>query len=154
MSKTRQARPIVLCAATCVCVVVLSVAKADLIIIDDNSTITIDPNSQAGMHSWVVDGQDQLNQQWLWYRTAGMTKEESIDTLTLAMAATSDPDFDNVDELAFLRYTKPGVFKIELYLLLNGGAVGSQVSDLAESIEITNLSTSDVLKLSFFQYCD
>ena len=128
-------------------------AIGDLILIDDSSTVGIDPNTQDGMKSWVVDGTEHLYQQWFWYRTGTMTKEESIDTLTLDIAGTTDTDFDGNDESAFMRYVKAGEFKIEIYLTLNGGAPGSTTADIGESIEITNLSGAS-LEFHFFEYCD
>ncbi len=41
---------------------------APITLVDHNSSVTIDPDSQAGMHDWVVDGVDHLFQQWFWYR--------------------------------------------------------------------------------------
>jgi len=46
-----------------------------------NSVVKIDPFNPSGMNSWVVDGQNQLYQQWFWYRTASQTREYSIDTI-------------------------------------------------------------------------
>lgn len=130
-------------------------ASADLVLADDNSTMTIDPNSQAGMYSWVVDGTDHLYQQWFWYRVAGMDWEESIDTLDLDFAGVADSIFDpDTDpEQGYLRYISANLFEIEITLVLNGGGPGTRTSDLAESIEIINL-TGDTLNMSFFQYCD
>jgi len=38
---------------------------------DGGSSATIDLGSSAGMNNWSVLGQNQLNQQWFWYRTDG-----------------------------------------------------------------------------------
>ena len=38
---------------------------------DGGSSATIDLGSSAGMNNWTVLGQNQLNQQWFWYRTDG-----------------------------------------------------------------------------------
>lgn len=38
---------------------------------DGGSTATVDLGSSAGMNNWTVNGQNQLNQQWFWYRTDG-----------------------------------------------------------------------------------
>ncbi len=52
---------------------------------DNNSVAQINPNSQSGMFNWSVDGQNQLNQQWFWYRI-GNTPEQSIDTISAPLA--------------------------------------------------------------------
>ena len=59
-------------------------AKADVVLTDFNSTVVIDPTSQAGMYTWTVDGVDQMWQQWFWYRIGSAGPEQSIDTLGLA----------------------------------------------------------------------
>src|SRR5579872_6941736 len=38
---------------------------------DGGSTASVDLGSSAGMNSWTVNGQNQLNQQWFWYQTDG-----------------------------------------------------------------------------------
>lgn len=43
-------------------------AKADVVLTDLNSVVSIDPSSSWGMHTWTVDGVDQMYQQWFWYR--------------------------------------------------------------------------------------
>jgi len=145
------------CLVVMACAVVVGAGAApvaaDIILIDDSSTATIDPGSQDGMKSWVVDGVEHLQQQWFWYRTGAMTSEESIDTLTLDISGTTDTDFDGNHETAFIRYVEAGEFKIEIYFTLNGGATGSHTADIAESIEITNLS-GESMDFHFFQYCD
>src|SRR5579872_7404260 len=47
---------------------------------DGGSTATIDLGSSAGMNSWTVNGQNQLQQQWFWYQTDGGVAK-SIDTI-------------------------------------------------------------------------
>ena len=42
---------------------------------DGGSTATVDLGSSAGMNSWTVNGQNQLNQQWFWYRANGGTAQ-------------------------------------------------------------------------------
>ena len=57
------------------------------VITDQNSTASIQPNTQAGMFSWTVDGVNQLSKQWFWYAMGprgASSPPASIDTLTLA----------------------------------------------------------------------
>jgi PEP-CTERM motif len=116
-------------------------------LIDQNSSATIDPDSQAGMFNWFVDGQDQLAQQWFWYRIGPAGSESSIDTLSTPAVST----FDGTRGLSLLY--AGSVFSVQVDYLLTGGATGSGQSDIGESIRITN-STDTALDLHFFQYTD
>src|SRR5208337_545666 len=53
-----------------------------------NSSVSIDLGSQAGMYNWTVDGQNQLNQQWFWYRVGSSGPEASIDTIGMPTVQT------------------------------------------------------------------
>ena len=133
-----------------------AVQAAPLVLQDHNSTAIIDTQSQAGQSAWTVDGVNQLNKEWFWYRTDAMTHESSIDTLPLVGAFTSDtnPFSDpRADNLAALYADPNQQFQIEVGLQLRGGAAGSGRSDLAEQISIHNLSNSP-LTFHFFQYVD
>src|SRR5215471_15884878 len=47
-----------------------------------NSSASVNLGSQAGMYQWAINGQNQLNQQWFWYRVDGdPTGQHSIDTI-------------------------------------------------------------------------
>jgi hypothetical protein len=128
-------------------------ATAQIQLIDQNSSVTIVTNSSAGQNHWVVDGSDVLHQQWFWYRVGNTGGQNSIDTLPALFALSdTDPFTDNhLDTLSAL-YTGAG-FTIQLRLSLQGGAIGSQTSDMAEQIKITNTS-SQPLDFHFFQYVD
>ncbi|MFZ1073829.1 MAG: PEP-CTERM sorting domain-containing protein [Verrucomicrobiia bacterium] len=111
-----------------------------------NSSASINLGSQAGMYNWSVDGQNQLNQQWFWYRVGSSGPEASIDTIgmpTVQAYGTSILD---------TTYTS-SKFSLSVDYTLTGGAPGSGVSDLSETIVIQNL-TSSALPLYFFQYAD
>jgi PEP-CTERM motif len=120
-------------------------------LVDDNSTVNVDTGAQDGAYDWLVDGADQLYQEWFWYRV-GNDPEASIDTLTIDTQGTSDTNFDGDDDTLFVRYLGTG-FEIELSLTLDGGTAGSGASDLAEQITITNTSGS-ALDFHFFEYTD
>jgi hypothetical protein len=113
---------------------------------DGNSTVQVNPNTQAGVFDWVVDGTDHLFQQWFWFRTGAMTSEASIDTLILT---TETQPTANILQLL---YTGTD-FDILITYLLSGGTTGSNTSDLAESIRIRNNGLTP-LAFNFFQYSD
>lgn len=119
---------------------------------DDNATVAIDTDSQAGMYRWTVDGVDNLSSQWFWYRTGPEGAEQSIDKLALVGELTTDTDGDGADDTLFVQFAGDG-FDIQTRYLLSGGTVGSGVADIAELILITNTSDQN-LEFHFFQYSD
>ena len=134
-----------------VLVVVWAVASTApaITLVDMNSTVQIDPLSQAGVHSWQIDGTENLFQQWFWYRVGdGEGGERSLDTLQL----TSSQSLGN-NGLSLLYTDRQGQFQVNLNYFLLGGSTGSGSADLAEQIRIQNLTGSE-LDFHFFQYSD
>jgi hypothetical protein len=113
---------------------------------DGNSQAFIDPDSQAGMNRWLVDGINMLYQQWFWYRI-GDTAEVSIDSLSAPAITQLAPN--KVTTV----YASAGVLEILIDYTLYGGAPGSTQADIGELIRIKNLGGSSI-NLSFFQYTD
>lgn len=111
-----------------------------------NSSISIDPNNQDGMYNWTVDGTNQLNQQWFWYRSTSGA-QHSIDTLQeqpgspVEMNTGSAPagDFD----WANITYEDANKsFQLSATFALNGGLAKSGASDVAETLKITNIGST------------
>ena len=125
----------------------VSQSEAQIITLTDkNSTAQIDTASQSGMFNWFVDGNDQLAQQWFWFRVGGSGPESSINTISAPIIGT------NSAKTLFLMYTN-SQFSVEVDFLLNGSAPGSGKSDMAESMTINNTSGA-ALSFHFFQYSD
>ncbi|MDY6784318.1 MAG: PEP-CTERM sorting domain-containing protein [Cyanobacteriota bacterium] len=120
---------------------------------DENSTVTFDLGNQAGLFDWVVDGVDQIFQEWFWYRLGDDGPEQSIDTLELVDYKLTDTDFDPGNDNLIAKYLLKDVFEVELNWGLTGAPVGTGTSDIAESIKINNIS-GGALDLSFFEYTD
>jgi hypothetical protein len=120
-------------------------------LVDENSSADFDTGSQANAFNWVVDGRDQLFQQAFWYRI-GNVAESSLDTLPRSVEGTTDTNFDGDHDTLFVRYNGAG-FRIEVRYTLDGGLPGSRGSDMAEQIQISNLSATP-LDFHFFQYSD
>ncbi len=116
------------------------------ILTSGNSTVSIDSGTQTGMNSWIVDGQNQLNQQWFWYRVGSSGPEASIDTISAPVVNLLSP---SVMTASYMN----SQFKVSVLYSLVGGAVGSGVSDVTEQISIQNLSGAS-LNFHFFQYAD
>lgn len=109
--------------------------------------MTIKADSSYGMKNWTVDGQDQLYQQWFWYRVGCDGGEKGLNRLCLLSAEqTSDNTLTTL-------YQKNNKFNIEISYSLDGGEAGSGMSSINEKIKITNLS-GDPLDFHFFQYAD
>jgi hypothetical protein len=111
-----------------------------------NSSVSVDVGSQTGIYNWTVDGQNQLNQQWFWYRIGNSGPAASIDTISaptasLLTASILSTTYANAQ------------FSVSVLYSLVGGAPGSGTSDLSEQISIQNL-TGSALSFDFFQYAD
>jgi len=124
---------------------------------DGNSTATVDTNSvggtRPGMNSWVVDGTNQLFSQWFWYRVGSTGPEQRINSLPIAGEFSSNTNFDARHDTMSVLYSGGTGFSIEIRFTLRGGSAGSNRSDIAEQIRITN-TTNAPLSMSFFQYSD
>lgn len=120
-------------------------AFSQVLLVDQNSTANINPNTSAGMDNWTVDGINHLFQQWFWYRINNAA-EQSIDTISAPVVQQP------LANLAKITYNN-GTIKVETTYLLTGGSAGSNHADIAESIRITNVGTFSY-SVSFFQYTD
>jgi hypothetical protein len=120
----------------------------------NNSVVQIndgtDPNELPGMWSWTVDGEEQMFQQWFWYRIGNdplTDREFSIDTLDLDFSgALGNVAMTNYDDAT------TGL-QVSITYVLTGGTAGSGQSHVTESISILNNSGVD-MDLAFFQYSD
>lgn len=54
-------------------VMATTVAGSTITLQNNNSTVTINPGSSAGVEDWTVNGVNQLAQQWFWYAIDGGT---------------------------------------------------------------------------------
>jgi hypothetical protein len=123
---------------------------------DRNSTLNVDPDSQAGVSDWTVSGTDHLAQQWFWYRI-GNTAEASIDTLFKSFQSVNNIDPDAGNEILTVVYRNNAdanlaTFQITLTLTLQGTNIAGD-SDLGEQILIESLNGA-TLDFHFFQYAD
>jgi len=112
---------------------------------DGNSLAYVDLGSDAGMYNWSVDGQNQLNKQWFWYRV-GSGVAAPINTISTASYSTT-----GTDQLS-ATYTGSG-WKLTVNYKLTGGSLGSGTADIEESIMFTNYSGGS-LDFHLYQYSD
>ncbi|HTY88895.1 MAG TPA: PEP-CTERM sorting domain-containing protein [Candidatus Acidoferrum sp.] len=110
---------------------------------DNGSTATIDLGSSAGMNSWTVNGQNQLNQQWFWYRTDGGLAQPINSIGGLSYQVIGNNVLDAIYQNSQL--------SVEIMYTLTGGGVNSGSADITEQIMAVNLSGS-AFDLNFYQY--
>jgi hypothetical protein len=123
-----------------------SVQAVSYTLSSDNSSAQLDPNSQSGLYSWKIDGNDILSQQWFWYRVGPTGGENSIDTI--GTPTVTQPNSGTV----LLGYTSSS-FQIDVNYTLQGGPLHSGSASMGDFVTITNL-TSSPLDFHFFEYSD
>jgi len=126
---------------------------APFTITDDNSNVGITTGvSTGGMYAWNVNGVDHVGRQRLYYRLGNTGPEFAVDSLPVAVEGIMDTNFDNVEDTLYVKYVVPA-FEFEVKYSLDGGAPGSETSDIAVNITITNTGTPP-LDFHLFQYTD
>ena len=114
-------------------------AQATIVVLNDlNSEARFDTDSKKGLFSWVVDGVEQGNRQWFWYRVGDTGPEEAINLLTQTGIVVSDGNLNPGDDRLTVGFAGSG-FSIELDFVLGGSTAGSGHSTLTESITILSL---------------
>jgi hypothetical protein len=122
----------------------ISTSASAAILTEGNSQITIDPFSQAGLSEWSINGQNQANQQWFWYRLSGLGQSQ----YSIEQGATLTQTPTGTDKLN-LKYNYGGGFTIDIsYDLVS---VGGNTASLIQNAGITNLGAT-TLTLDFYQY--
>jgi len=120
---------------------------------DSGSSFVFDPTSTAGATQWTVNGVNQLNQQWYWYRVnnAPATGKLSVSGLSASTPNLSDafPD-DPANDTADFTYTAAGAhpFTMSMTIMLQGATDSAAITEFI-SIQNTGGST---LNLDLFQY--
>jgi hypothetical protein len=116
---------------------------------DGNSSVTLNlTGPSAGMDNWTVDGQNQLSQQWFYYRVGSSGTAASVGSLAL-MSPPVQPTPSSLNTT----YISPGQFSLQVVYSLVGSTPGSGTADLSEQIVVQNL-TSAPLAFNFFQYAN
>lgn len=120
-----------------------STIAAGYLLSDGGSTAYVDADSGAGMNSWTVSGQNQLQMQWFNYRVGGGFAQpiNAISSSTLL--------FNNANTL-ITSYAN-AQFSLTITYVLTGGSFGSGSADILETISVVNLSGAP-LDFHLFQY--
>jgi hypothetical protein len=137
---------------------------AQIVLQDQNSTVTVDPNLNPGaiapfssiMPSWSVDGVQQLYDLDFYYRIGAVGPESQLKTiapLAGVFASDTNPFTDPSNDVVSMLYSTPGFVDVELKISLLGGSAGSGWSDVAQQIKITNTGAAP-LDFHLFEYAD
>src|SRR5438105_5854148 len=86
-------------------------------LVHNNASALVNVGNQQGMFNWTVDGQNQLNQQWFWYRV-GNNAEASIDTISAATISGQDANHVNTSYFN-------GAYGVQVNYTLTGFSPGS-----------------------------
>jgi hypothetical protein len=137
-------RAISLCAALVASGVLLLPGNgvAQLVTLSDGgSSATLDLGSSAGMNNWSVSGNNQLNQQWFWYRTDGGVAApiNTIGGLTYTLTGNNQVN---------AKYQN-STLSVAIQYILTGTGPGS--ADMTESIMLVNKSAS-TFTANFYQF--
>jgi hypothetical protein len=108
---------------------------------DNGSTASVNLTSGAGMYNWSVLGQNQLMQQWFWYRIDGGVAQP-INTLGLAGYEVTG---NNVLDVLY----QSDKLSIEVVYTLTG--TGSGEADMMENIYAVNFAGTNVT-LNLYEY--
>src|SRR5262249_48639321 len=127
-----------------------SYASPIVTLADGNSLAQVDVGGQ-GMFSWMVNGQNQLSQQWFWYRIGSSAPEPPISAIGTGAGNTTTVSQPS-PHLATVTYATPGLIAIAVkYSLAGSPTPDGSSSSLGEQIDVSNLSGS-ALDMHFFQY--
>jgi len=121
-------------------------------LVDEDSSASFDLGDDTGMYTWTIGDVEHITRQWFWLRVGSTGPESPIHTLGGLFHGTTDTNFDGDDDTLYVRY-QDSRLKAELTFILSGTEAGIPVADMAESIQITNL-TDAPLDLHLFQLCD
>jgi hypothetical protein len=107
---------------------------------DGNSSIGLSLSSSAGMTNWLVNGINQVQQQWFWFRV-GNNPEQDISTISAPTITQS------IAKQLTVAYDLPGQYGVTVKYDLSGGSN----PQLSEAVTIFN-HTGGSLDFHFFQY--
>jgi hypothetical protein len=117
-----------------------SALAATQVLSDGNSSITFDPASAAGINNWTVNGCNQLNQDWFFYRAGNAGPAVAINTIS---APTVNQSTANSLDTSYAN----GSISVQIHYSLTGGSGGS--SQLVVGLSVQNLTQGS---LQFYNY--
>lgn len=134
-------------AGLCISGVILApgiVSASNVLLSNGNSQANVNLDSSAGMYNWLVDGQNQLNQQWFWYRVGTAGLAQPINSISSSSILYQDAS------TVVAQYANAAM-AVDITYVLTGGGLGH--ADITESISVHN-TTASAMDFHFFQYSD
>ena len=118
-------------------------AEAQISITNNNSVVTVNPNSPNAMTAWTIGGVSILNQQSFYYRI-GAGSDSAVSTI-------SSPTVSSSGGMLTTTYANSS-FSLSILYSLVGGSPSSGVSDLSEQITIQSLNNTALTGFHFYQF--
>ncbi|HWX21046.1 MAG TPA: hypothetical protein VN578_14190 [Candidatus Binatia bacterium] len=112
-----------------------------------NSTATLNAGTSAGLNSWTVDGINQLNQQWYWFRIGSGGPQADLSAITTTPYVTTLGS-----SMLTALYTN-AQYGVQVNYTLTGQSAGSGKSGLNETVRAYNF-TSSTQAFHLFMYSD
>jgi len=120
---------------------------APFFLTDGNSIVAISTESELGTFFWALEGDNQIFQQWFWFRIGDDGPETSLNKLELLPQ-------ENTTNILISNFTD-GDLQIDVVWELKGNSPTFGSATLHETIVITNNGTSPTpMEMHFFQYTD
>ena len=116
----------------------------------NNSSALLDLGSSAGLENLTVDGVNQVNQQWYWFRVGGGGPQMDLSQITTSPFVT----INNGNLLTALYTNSTLTYGVQVQYTLAGQATGSGKSGLNETARVFNFSTNTSLSFHLFLYSD
>jgi len=111
-------------------------------LIDENAVVVIEDGaggSNAGVTTFTVDGVDHMVQDAWWYCRSSIgvpcTVETPVADLGVASAVATDEDSDGDNDKLVITFLQPDCFNFKLTFELTGGAPGSGLATLTETVQ-------------------
>lgn len=108
------------------------------------TTATVELDSGAGMNSWVVSGQNQLQMQWFNYRIGNAGVAQPINAISPSIVLYNDAN------TLVAKYSN-AQFDLTISYILTGGGFGPGSADILETISVQN-NSGGALDFHLFQY--
>lgn len=110
------------------------------------TSVQIDLGS--GVSNWQVDGVNQLNYQWFWYRIGSSGPESTIDTIATPTSVSYNPNTSRL----IATYANSAI-SVKTSYQLSSRIAGSGPATMSELITLQNVSGSSQT-FHFYQYSD
>jgi len=122
----------------------MAVVSTTYTLTDNGSTALVDPDSGAGMYHWSIDGQNQLEKQWFYFRVGNLDVAQPINSISSSILLNNNAN-------TLVTSYANAQFSLTISYVLTGGSFGAGSADILETISVQNNSGSP-LDFHLFQY--